>query len=90
MATPQIEVVNPKVEAKELPDRARNEARTRWQTLRAELARDPHPFRQLSPEERRDRLHRLHGIGRGLLSSSEDFARRKAEDVEIEEKKLPR
>jgi len=38
----------------------------------AELARDPRPFRQLSPEERRDRLHRLQGIGRGLLSSSED------------------
>lgn len=68
--------------AEELPESARRAARTRW------LARDPRPFRQLSPEERRDRLHRLQGIGRGLLSSSEEFARRKAE--EIEERKFAR
>jgi hypothetical protein len=68
----------------------RSKARTRWQAVIAELARDPRPFRQLSPEERRDRLRRLQGIGRGLLSSSENFARRKAEEVEIEERKFAR
>ena len=77
-------------EAEELPESARRAARSRWQEIRAELARDPRPFRQLSPEERRDRLHRLQGIGRGLLSSSEEFARRKAEEIEIEERKFAR
>jgi hypothetical protein len=67
----------------ELPESARIEARNRWRTARAELARDTRPFRQLSPEERRDRLRRLRGIGRGLLSASEEFARRKAEEIEI-------
>jgi hypothetical protein len=58
--------------------------------MRAELAQDPRPFRELSPEERHDRLFRLRGIGRGLLSSSEEIERRKAEEVEIEERKLAR
>ena len=77
-------------ETEKLPESATSEARTRWQTMRAELARDPRPFRLLSPEERHDRLRRLQGIGRGLLSSSEEFARRKAEEVEIEERKFAR
>src|ERR1700687_1092775 len=72
----------------DLPESARVEARERWQTARAELARDPRPFRQLSPEERQARLRLLEGIGRGLLSSSEDFSRRKAEEIEIEDRKL--
>ncbi len=76
--------------AEELPESTRIEARNRWQAARAELARDSRPFRQLSPEERRDRLRRLQGIGCGLLSSSEEFARRKAEEVEIEERKFAR
>ena len=66
------------------------EARKRWQTARAELVRDPRPFHQLSPEERQARLRLLEGIGRGLLSSSEDFSRRKAEEIEIEDRKLAR
>jgi hypothetical protein len=78
------------VAAEELPEGARIEARNRWQTARAELARESRPFRQLSLEERRDRLRQLQGIDRGLLSSSEDFARRKAEEIEIEERKLAR
>ena len=78
------------VEAEELPESARIEARNRWQAARAELAQDSRPFRQLSPEERRVRLRRLQGIGRGLLSSSEELARRKAEEIEIEEKKFAR
>ncbi|HYU34796.1 MAG TPA: hypothetical protein VEW48_21820 [Thermoanaerobaculia bacterium] len=73
-------------EAEERPESVRRAARTRWQEMRAELAGDPRPFRQLSPEERRDRLQRLQGIGRGLLSSSEEFARNKAEEIEIEER----
>jgi hypothetical protein len=77
-------------EAEELPESARLEARNRWQTARAELARDSRPFRQLSLEERCDRLRRLQGLGRGLLSSSEEFARRKAEEIENEERKLAR
>jgi hypothetical protein len=76
--------------AEELPESTRIEARSRWQAARVELAQDSRPFRQLSPEERRDRLRRLQGIGRGLLSSSEEFARRKAEEIEIEERKLAR
>ena len=72
----------------ELLESARIEARNRWQAARAELARDSRPFRQLSSEERRDRLRRLQGIGCGLLSSSEEFARHKAEEIEIEERKL--
>jgi hypothetical protein len=56
--------------------------------MRTELAQDPRPFRELSPEERRDRLRRLRGIGRGLLSSSDEIARRKVEEVEIEERKF--
>jgi hypothetical protein len=69
---------------------ARSEAQARWQATRAELAQDLRPFRELSPEERRDRLDRLRGIGRGLLSSSEEIARRKGEEVEIEERKFGR
>ena len=68
--------------------RARREAQARWQAMRAELAQVPSSFRQLSPEERSDRLRRLQGIGRGLLSSSDEFARRKVEEVEIEERKF--
>ncbi|HEX3557200.1 MAG TPA: hypothetical protein VIA62_28575 [Thermoanaerobaculia bacterium] len=58
--------------------------------MRAELAQDERPFRQLSREERRERLRRLRGIGRGHLSSSEEIARRKAEEVEIEGTKFAR
>ena len=76
--------------AEELLESARIEARNRWQAAKAELARDSRPFRQLSSEERRNRLRRLQGIGRGLLSSIKEFARRKAEEIEIEERKLAR
>jgi len=58
--------------------------------LAAELARDPKPFRELTPEERLARLRRLRGAGRGLMSGSEEFARRKQEEIEIEERKFGR
>ncbi len=66
------------------------EGRGRMAALAAELAKDPRPFRQLSPEERSARLERIMGVGRGLMSTSEDFARQKREEIEIEERKLAR
>lgn len=51
----------------------------RLAALAAELAGDPRPFRELPPEERRARLRRLRGAGRGLTSGSEEIARRKLE-----------
>jgi hypothetical protein len=64
--------------------------RGRLAALAAELAHDPKPFRELTQEERRARLRRLRGAGRGLTSGSEDFARSKLEEIEIEERKLGR
>jgi hypothetical protein len=58
--------------------------------LAAELALENRPFKELSLEERRARLQRLQGAGRGLTSGSEEFARRKAEEIEIEERKFGR
>jgi len=72
------------------PESANRDAQERWQAMRAELASSQRPFRQLSPEERRMRLSSLRGIGQGLLSSSEEVARRKAEEIEIEERKFAR
>lgn len=62
--------------------------RGRLVALAAELAKDPRSFRDLSPEERRERLRRLRGGGRGLTSGSEEFAKRKREEIEIEDRKL--
>ncbi|PYQ60601.1 MAG: hypothetical protein DMF53_16735 [Acidobacteria bacterium] len=64
--------------------------RGRLAALAAELAQDPRPFRELSAEERRARLRRLRGAGRGLTSGSEEVARRKIAEVDIEERKLGR
>jgi len=75
-------------ESDTLPESAKREAQARWQAMRAELIQDQRPFRQLSREERRERLRRLQGIGRDLLSSSEEIARRKVDEVEIEGKKF--
>jgi hypothetical protein len=66
------------------------QGRGRLVALAADLAADPRPFRELSPEERRTRLRRLRGVGRGLTSGSEEVARRKREEVEIEERKFGR
>lgn len=52
--------------------------------LTEELAKDPRPFRDLSLEERRARLAKIVGAGNGLMSSSEEFALRKLEEVAIE------
>ncbi len=63
-------------------------ALARWDAAAAELEADPRSFRELSREERRARLRRLRGVGKGLLSSSEEFARSKREEIEIEERKF--
>ncbi len=72
----------------ELRQKARPEALARWDSAAAEIAADPRPFRELTLEERRARLRRMRGIGRGLLPSSEDFLRQKREEVELEERKF--
>jgi hypothetical protein len=64
--------------------------RGRLAALAAELALEKKPFRELSPEERSARLQRLRGAGRGLTSGSEEFAKQKAEEIEIEERKFNR
>lgn len=66
------------------------EGQGRMAALAADLAKDPRPFRELSPEERSARLEKVKGVGRGLMSTSEEFARRKHEEIEIEEQKLAR
>jgi len=58
--------------------------------LANELAKDPRPFRELSPEERTARLEKIMGVGRGLMSTSEEFAKRKLEEIELEERKVAR
>lgn len=56
----------------------------------AELSQDPRPFSDLSQAEKRARLHRIQGAGAGLLTPSEEFARRKAEEIELEDRKFGR
>lgn len=64
--------------------------RGRLAALVADLAREAKPFRDLTAEDRAARLQRLKGAGRGLTSGSEEFAKRKAEEIEIEERKFGR
>lgn len=70
--------------------KASPEALARWTALRDDLAADPRQFKELSLAERRARLRRLMGAGRGLVSTSEEFARRKQDEIEIEERKFGR
>ena len=65
-------------------------AKARFASLADELAADPRPFRDLSREERKARLGRVVGIGRELFSPSEEIARRKEEEIEIEERRFGR
>ena len=58
--------------------------------LASDLAKDLRPLRELSPEERRARIEKVMGVGRGLTSTSEELAERKRDEVEIEERKLGR
>jgi hypothetical protein len=71
-------------------EKASQEALARWDAAAAEAARDPRPFRELPLEERRSRLRRMRGVGKGLLPSSEEFLRQKREELELEERKFAR
>jgi hypothetical protein len=71
-------------------EKASPEALARWDQAAAEIAADARPFQTLTFEERRTRLCRLRGIGKGLLPSSEEFLRDKVEEAEIEERKFAR
>ncbi|HET9225603.1 MAG TPA: hypothetical protein VFR31_02985 [Thermoanaerobaculia bacterium] len=66
------------------------EASRRFEEMAARLASDPRSFRDLSPEERRERLQQVMGAGRGLFSSSEEFARQKQEEIDLEEERFGR
>ena len=64
------------------------EGQGRMAALAEDLARDPRPFRDLSPDERSARLEKVMGVGRGLMSSSEEIGERKLTEIELEERKL--
>ena len=64
-------------------------AKSRFESLADELAA-ARPFRELSQEERKARLRRVVGIGRELFSPSEELARRKEEEIEVEERRFGR
>lgn len=60
------------------------EGQGRMAALAGDLARDPRPFRELSPEQRSARLEKVMGVGRGLMSTSEELAKRKREEIDLE------
>lgn len=74
----------------ELDEGRKPQGQGRMAAVASELASDPRPFRELSPEERSTRLEKVMGVGRGLMSTSEEFAKRKAEEIDIEEQKFVR
>ena len=80
-----IVLVPPESEAVRKP-----QGQGRMAALANDLAKDPRPFRELSPIERSARLEKIMGVGRGLMSTSEEFAQRKLEEIEIEEQKFGR
>lgn len=65
-------------------------AKRRFRDLADTLAADPRSFQELSAEERKARLQRVMGVGRGLFSTSDEFARRKEEEIDLEERHLGR
>ncbi|HEX4965805.1 MAG TPA: hypothetical protein VF173_33665 [Thermoanaerobaculia bacterium] len=65
-------------------------AKARFESLADELAADPRLFRELSQDERKARLRRVVGVGRELFSPSEEIARRKEEEIELEERRFGR
>jgi hypothetical protein len=80
----------PSAEEAQPAEIGREEAERRFKSVAAELAADPRRFHDLSREERRARLQTVMGIGRGLLSTSDEIARRKQEEIEIEDRHLGR
>ncbi len=85
-----IVLVPPETEEEQSEAQAGLDALARWTALREDLASDPRPFKELSLDERRARLRRLMGAGRGLVSTSEEFALHKQEEIEIEARKFGR
>ena len=61
---------------------------SRIETLAAELARDPRSWKELTAEERQARLSQVVGIGRGVFSTSEEYAQRKQEEIRLEEERF--
>ena len=59
----------------------------RWQALSSHLAADSRPFDELSLDERRIRLREVMGAGRGISSSSEEFARQKSTEIDLEDER---
>ncbi len=86
----ELIVLVPAAAGKRPLDEAPPRGRGRLAALAAELAQEARPFRELTREEREDRLRRLRGAGRGLTSGSEQFAKQKLEEIEIEERKFGR
>lgn len=72
----------------ETEENRKPEGQGRMAALASDLSKDPRSFQELSPEERRARIEKVMGVGRGLMSTSEEFAERKREEVELEERKL--
>ena len=70
--------------AKEPEGFSKEEASRRFRALAERLAADPRPFKELSDEEREARIRQVMGIGRGLLSTSEEFAREKQKEIDLE------
>lgn len=69
---------------------SREDALARWDAVNTELTADPRPFRELSADEREARLRLVMGSGRGLVSTSEELARHKREEAELEERRFAR
>lgn len=88
--TGPVELIILVSDPREEPQKASQEALARWDAAAVELALDPRPFRELTGEERRARLRRLRGIGRGLVPPSDEFLKQKREELEIEDRKLAR
>ena len=76
--------------ASEAEEVRKSQGQGRMAALAGDLAKDPRPFRDLSPEERSARIEKVMGVGRGLMSTSEEFAKRKLEEIELEEQKFGR
>ena len=93
-AGPAELLVFPKPEEREEPkvdDRpSPEEALRRFEEIMARLSEDPRSFDELSDEEREARLRLIQGSGRGLFSSTEEFIRRKQEEIELEERRFAR
>ena len=71
-------------------ERASEEAIRRFEEVADRLAAAPRAFHDLSDEEKDARLDQILGMGRGVLSSSEEFIKRKQEEIDLEERRFAR